>query len=266
MDIIQGTALCPPVNIYAGDYSDIKGSDIVIVTLGCARKPGQLRLDLAQNNVNIVKSVMPQAVKYAPDAIYVVVSNPVDIVTYAILKTTGLPSSHVFGSGTLLDSSRLRQIIANRLSINPKNVHAYVFGEHGESSMIPWSLTGIGGIPLNCFNYSNEISELNKKEIEDEVRSSGAKVISMKGATFYAIALSARHICRCILRDTKTIATLSGMVNGSYGINDICLSLPFIIDRNGISALDAPKLTQAELDKLLYSANTLKETISSLEI
>ncbi len=271
MDIIQGTALCPPVNIYAGDYPDIKDSDIVIVTLGGARKPGQSRIDLAQGNVNIIKSVMPQAVRYAPDAIYVVVSNPVDIITYTILKTTGLPESHVFGSGTLLDSSRLRESLARTLEISPKNIHAYMFGEHGASSMVPWSLTSVGGIPLRT--YLNSMSdrnpgfkELDLAAIETEVHTSGAQVISLKGATYYAIALSARRICECILRDTNTVTTLSGMIHGAYGIDDVCLSLPFVLDCHGISSMKAPELTAEEQEKLLASANILKSTIASLDI
>ena len=195
MDIVQGTALCPPVNIYAGDYADISDSNLVIVTLGGARKPSQSRIDLAQGNVNIIKSVMPQAVKYAPDAIYVVVSNPVDIVTYTILKVTGLPESRVFGSGTLLDSSRLRSIIARSADVSPKNVHAYVFGEHGDSSMIPWSLTSICGIPIAAYYDSlkkrmPELSEPDHAKIEEDVHNSGWEIIRLKGATYYAIGIS----------------------------------------------------------------------------
>ena len=271
MDIIQGTALGKPVNIYAGDYSDIQDSDIVIVTLGCARKPGQSRIDLAQGNVNIIKSVMPQAVHYAPDAIYVVVSNPVDIITYTILKTTGLPESHVFGSGTLLDTSRLRESLASTLEISPKNVHAYLFGEHGDSAMVPWSLTSIGGMPLKTYMNSvraknPDFKELDFAAIENEVDTSGGQVISLKGATCDAIAMSARRICECILRDTNTVTTLSGMIHGAYGIDDVCLSLPFILDCHGISNMEAPELTPEEQEKLLASANVLKQTIASLDI
>ena len=271
MDIVQGTALCPPVNIYSGDYSDIKNSDIVIVTLGCARKPGQTRIDLAQGNVNIIKSVMPQAVRYAPNAMYVVVSNPVDIITYTILKTTGLPESHVFGSGTLLDTSRLRQMIAGNMGVSPKSVHSYVFGEHGDSSMIPWSLTSIGGVPMNTYlsslrSKNPDYQELDYDAIEEDVHKSGAQVISLKGATFYAIALSTRRICDCILRDTNSVLTLSTMLHGEYGVDDVCLSLPVIVGRSGISNLVAPPMQPKEMEKFLQSAQILKETIGSLQI
>jgi len=271
MDIIQGTALCPPVNIYAGDYSDIKDSDIVIITLGSARKPGQTRIDLAQGNINIIKSVMPQATKYAPNAIYVVVSNPVDIITYTILKTTGLPESQVFGSGTLLDTARLREMIAHNVCVSPKNVHAYVLGEHGDSAMIPWSLTSIGGIPLNTYLNNLRIKnpnyvELDYAAVENDVHKSGGVVIGLKGATFYAIALSTRRICETILRDTSSVLTLSSMLHGEYGFDDICMSLPFVLGRNGISNVVAPPMLPEEKAKLVHSAQMLKDTIAALDI
>lgn len=271
MDIYQGTALCPPVNIYDGDYPDIKDSDIVIVTLGSARKPGQTRIDLAQGNVNIIKSVMPQALKYAPNAKYVVVSNPVDIITYTILKTTGLPESQVFGSGTLLDTSRLRAAIAQNVGVSPKSVHAYVFGEHGDSSMIPWSLTSIGGVPMDTYLASlrkknPSYQELDHAAFLEDVHKSGGQVIKLKGATFYAIALSTRRICECILRNTSSVLTLSTMLHGEYGVEDVCLSLPAVVGADGISNLVAPPMTEEETAEFLKSAALLKETIASLNI
>lgn len=271
MDIIQGTALCQPVNIHYGDYPDVVDSDIIIVTIGSARKPGQTRIDLAQGNVNIIKSVMPKVAQYAPDAIYVVVSNPVDIITYTILKTTDLPESRVFGSGTLLDSSRLREMLSSKAGISPKNVHAYVFGEHGDTAMVPWSLTSIAGMPMDTYmdsirNKTPDFKELDFAAIEDDVHTSGAEVISLKGATYYAIALSARRICECILRDSNTVVTLSGMLHGEYGIDDVCMSLPFVVNGNGINDMEMPELLPQELEKLVASANALKETLASLDI
>lgn len=271
LDIIQCTALCPSVNIYSGEYSDIEGSDIVIVTLGCARKPGQSRIDLAQGNVNIIKSVMPEAVKHAPNAIYVAVSNPVDIITYTILKSTGLPENHVFGSGTLLDSARLREMIAKHVNVNPKNVHAYVLGEHGDSSMVPWSLTSIGGIPMDV--YTSSISKkdpnyvaLDHDKMIDDVHKAGGEIIRLKGATFYAIAVSATKICRNILRDTNSVMALSGMLHGEYGFEDLCMSVPCILNRDGIVNTVTPPLTDTEMEKLKASAELLKNTISKLDI
>ncbi len=271
MDIIQCTALCPSVDIYAGDYPDIEGSDIVVVTVGGARKPGQSRIDLAQRNVNIIKSVVPQAVKYAPNAVYVVVSNPVDIITYAFLKLSGLPENHVFGSGTLLDSSRLREKIAHHVKVNPKNVHAYVFGEHGDSAMVPWSLTSIGGIPMQVFfdhmrNKTHEITAIDHEKVEESVHRSGGEVIRLKGATYYAIAVATSKICRNILRNTNSVMTLSGLLHGEYGFDNLCMSIPFILNRDGIVNSIAPPLEEAEMEKLRASAELLKDTIANLDL
>lgn len=271
MDILQGTPFCAPVKVSAGSYDDAVGSDIVVVTVGLARKPGQTRIDLAQANVNIIKQVMPQITKVAPDAIYVVVSNPVDIITYAILKTTDLSENQVIGSGTMLDSARLRSRLADHVGLNPKNVHAYVFGEHGDSSLIPWSLATIAGIEMNryCADMCDKHNLCGKeelKEIENDVRTAGAQVIALKGATFYAVALSVRRICECIARDTHSVMTVSSMVHNQYGINDVCLSLPYVVGAYGILRSVVPPLTEEEVTLLHRSANTLKDTISQLEL
>ena len=271
MDIFQGTPFCAPVNIHAGDYEEAVDSDVVIVTVGLARKPGQTRIDLAQANVNIIKSVMPQITRYAPDAIYVVVSNPVDIITYAILKNTNLSENQVFGSGTMLDSARLRSRLAEHVGLNSKNIHAYVFGEHGDTSMIPWSLTTIAGMEMSKYctyicDQNNRCGKTELKEIEEDVRTAGAQVIALKGATFYASALSVRRICECILRDTDSVMTVSAMIHNQYGINDVCLSLPFVVGAQGIRRAVVPPLTKDEEDLLHKSADALKQVISQLEI
>lgn len=271
MDIIQGTAFCPPVNIYAGSYEHAANADVVIVTVGMARKPGQTRIDLAQANVNIIKDVMPKVVEYAPNAVYIVVSNPVDILTYTIIKNTSLSEKQVFGSGTMLDSARLRSRLAEHVGLNPKNVHAYVLGEHGDTSVIPWSLATIGGLDMSEYckhicDRHNQCGKVELSEIEDDVRTAGAKVIGYKGATYYAIALSVRRICECILRDTDSILTVSGMLHGEYGVDDVCLSIPFVVGARGIRRVVAPPLTPEETSQLLHSANSLKEVIKSLNI
>ncbi len=266
MDIIQGTALCGPVSIYAGDYSCLKHADIVVMTLGAARKPGQTRIDLAQGNVNIIKSIIPKVTEYASDAIYVIVSNPVDIITYAITKISGLPQCRVIGSGTILDTSRLRQIAAESMGLAPSSVHAYVFGEHGDTAVIPWSLASIAGMPVHAYCAHTGHDPLALSSIESDVRTSGAKVIGMKGATYYAIAISAARICESILRDTHSILTLSTLLHGQYGIDDVCLSLPCEISVKGIEQVIAPPLTPEETAKLRDSADTLKEIIRSLHI
>ena len=270
-DILQGTPFSAPVNIYAGGYKDAVDSDIVIVTVGMARKPGQTRIDLAQANVDIVKAVMPQITKFAPDAVYVVVSNPVDIITYAILKTTNLSETQVIGSGTMLDSARLRSRLAAHVGLNSKNVHAYVFGEHGDTSMIPWSLATIAGIEMNryCTDLCDKHNHCGKeelREIEEDVRTAGAKVIELKGATYYAIAMAVRRICECIIRDTDSVMTVSAMIHNQYGISDVCFSLPFVVGAQGIKRSIVPPLTEEEKQMLHRSADALKEVIAQLSI
>ena len=271
MDIIQGTPFSSPVNIYAGSYADAVDSDIVIVTVGMARKPGQTRIDLAQANIDIIKSVMPQVIRFAPDAVYVVVSNPVDIITYTILKTTTLSERQGVGSGTILDSARLRSRLAAHMGLNPKNVHAYVFGEHGDTSMIPWSLATIAGLEMNryCTDICDKHNQCGKeelKEIEEDVRTAGAKVISLKNATYYAIALSVSRLCECIIRDMDSVMTVSGMLHNQYGISDVCLSIPFVIGAQGLKRSIAPSLLDEEIALLRRSADTLKGIISQLSI
>ncbi len=270
-DILQGTPFGAPVNIHAGGYEDAVNSDIVIVTVGMARKPGQTRIDLAQANVDIVKAVMPQITRFAPDAVYVVVSNPVDIITYAILKTTNLSETQVIGSGTMLDSARLRSRLAAHVGLNSKNVHAYVFGEHGDTSMIPWSLATIAGIEMNryCTDLCDKHNHCGKeelREIEEDVRTAGAKVIELKGATYYAIAMAVRRICECIIRDTDSVMTVSAMIHNQYGVNDVCFSLPFVVGAQGIKRSIVPPLTEAEIQQLHKSADALKEVIAQLSI
>lgn len=265
MDIRQGVSFGHNVEIYDGNYEDARDSDIVIVTLGLARKPGQTRLDLAQANVNIIKEVMPQIAKYAPDAVYVVVSNPVDVLTYTILQCTNLSPNQVIGSGTALDTSRLRSVLADHLELSPNSIHAYVFGEHGDSSFIPWSLTSIAGVEMDEYIEAHDHSHLNEDEIIDEVRKAGSEVIKRKGATFYAIAMTVNKICDSILRDANNIITVSYLIKGRFGIDDVCLSLPAVIGSNGIEREVTPKLTDEEVGKLQASAAALRKVIDQLE-
>lgn len=265
MDIRQGVSFSHNVEVFDGTYEDAAGSDIVVVTLGLARKPGQTRLDLAQANVNIIKEVMPHVAKYAPDAIYVVVSNPVDIITYAILQCTDLKPSQVIGSGTALDTSRLRSSIADHLNISPNSVHAYVLGEHGDTSMIPWSVTNIVGSSLDEYCESQANATIDKDSIIVEVRKAGGEVIKRKGATFYAVALTVNKICDDILRDSNNIRTVSTLINGRYGVNNVCLSLPAVIGGHGIEKEISPNLTDEEVAKIQDSAAALRSVLDSLE-
>ncbi len=271
LDIRQGTPFCHPCNIYAGNYSDAAGSNIVVITSGMARKAGQSRLDLAQVNVNIIKSIAPQILEHAPDATYVIVSNPVDILTYAFCKYSGLPEQRVIGSGTILDTARLRSRISEYYSVNQQNVHAYVLGEHGDSSFVPWSIANISNVPIEKYadclltpNYTYPV--LDKEQVEDYVRKSGAKVIRRKGATFYAVSMSVSHICKCLLSGIDTTLTVSTMLHGEYGIDDVCLSLLNIVGHKGAHSKVMLPLNDSELAALHNSAATLKDIISQITI
>ena len=270
LDIRQGLPFCSPASVYAGAYSDAKDSDIVIITSGMARKPGQTRLDLAQTNVDIIKSIADKIVPVAPDATYIIVSNPVDILTYVFLKHTGLPENRVIGSGTILDTARLRARVSEFYSVNQKNVHAYVLGEHGDSSFVPWSIANISNVPI--IDYKNAVSskihfpDFNPQEVEDYVRKSGAKVIERKGATFYAVSISVCHICQCLLSGIDTTLTVSTMLNGEYGISNVCLSLLNVVGNNGAHSKIMLPLNDEEIKALYNSADVLKGLIKNLNI
>ena len=271
LDIRQGVPFCPPVSIYAGSYQDAQGSDVVILTSGIARKPGQTRLDLAQTNVNITKSIIPQIVKHAPDAIYIIVSNPVDILTYVFHKVSGLPESHIIGSGTILDTARLRARIAEYYNINQQNVHAYVFGEHGDSSFVPWSTATISTIPVDQYaasltNPDTIEPKLVHSEVESYIRKSGGKIIERKGATFYAVAVSVCHIVQCIFSGADTTMTVSTMMHGEYGIDDVCLSTLAIVGSDGVAGKVLAPLTDEEKALLKHSSECLRGIIDQIKL
>lgn len=271
LDVYQGAPFCSPAIIRSGDYPDAEGSDIVIITSGVPRKPGQTRLELAQTNVNILKSITPDIVKYAPNAIYIIVANPVDILTYAFHKISGIPENHILGSGTVLDTSRLQSELARRFNISPKNVHAHVYGEHGDSQFVPWSLATIANSPLA--KYKNQVSDASKinwnedyEEVEEFVKTSGGQVIKAKGATFYAVAISVCHICKCILNGAGTALTVSTMMHGEYGVDDVCLSTLALVGSNGVHAKITSPLTEEETAKMQRSAKALRDIIDGLDI
>ncbi len=246
-------------------------SDIVILTSGIARKPGQSRLELAQTNVNITKSIIPEITRYAPNATYIIVSNPVDILTYTFNKLSGVPENRIIGSGTILDTARLRSRLSEYYNISQSNVHAYVFGEHGDSSFIPWSIANISNVPIaECQKLISTpgilAPELDLDEIEQYIRKSGGRIIARKGATFYAVAVSVCHICKCVLSGIDTTMTVSTMMHGEYGIDDVCLSTLNLIGNNGARGKVNISLTDEEIGKLRHSADTLKEVIRNLSI
>ena len=271
LDILQATPYLSPVKIYCGTYEDAVGSDIVIVTSGVGRKPGQSRIDLTQINVNILKSIAPQIVKYAPDALYLFVANPVDVLTYVFQKITGIPKNRVIGTGTTLDSIRLRTRLSELYSVNQQQVHAYVLGEHGDSSFVAWSTADISGIPLA--EYENTLTDKNvkvtpydKEEVETFVKKSGGQIIAGKGATFYGIAASVTKIVNAIYSSAYTILPVSTVLDGEYGITDVALSTLCAVGNEGVVTTLTPKLSDEEVKKMRNSANVLKSVIEQIEI
>lgn len=269
LDIYQGAPFHSPAVVRTGEYCDAQGSDIVVITCGIARKPGMSRLDLAQTNVDILKDVTKNIVPQAPDAVYVIVSNPVDVLTYVFTKISGIPERQIIGSGTILDTSRLQSELARRFHISPKNVHAHVYGEHGDTQFVPWSLVHIANNHVDSYKDSSpdrDSINWNKDydEVEEFVRKSGAMIIENKGATFYAVAMSVCHICKCIFADAGTALTISTMMHGEYGADDVCLSVLSLVDRSGVRGKILNKLTDEEIEKIKISENKLKSVIEQI--
>ena len=271
MDIYQGAPFHSPAVVRTGDYPDAVDSDIVIITCGMPRKPGMTRLDLAQINVNILKEVAQNVVPHAPNAIYIIVSNPVDVLTYVFTKVSGLPEHQIIGSGTILDTSRLQSELSRRFYISPKNVHASVYGEHGDSSFVPWSLANIANTHVDAYasispDKDKIVWNRDYEELETYVKKSGSEIIENKGATFFAVSMSVCHICKCIFNDAGTALTVSTMMRGEYGVEDVCLSVLTMVDRDGVRGKILAPLTEEEQAKLRNSAEKLKSVISQIQI
>lgn len=271
MDIEQGTCFRSPVSLVAGDYADAKDSDIVIITSGIARKPGQTRIELTQTNVNILKSITPQIVKEAPNAKYIIVSNPVDIMTYVFTKISGLPENQIMGSGTILDTARLRYGLSEHFQVAQGNIHAYVFGEHGDTSFIPWTGACISGLSTDEYYeemkaHGKDVKPLDKEAMLEYVQKSGGKVIAKKGATFYAVSATVCQLVGLILAASDSLATVSSMLHGEYGIEDVCLSTLTLVGPNGIQGKVQMRMNKEEVELLKKSANALKEVIAQIEL
>ena len=252
MDIEQGTCFRSPVSLVAGDYADAKDSDIVIITSGIARKPGQTRIELTQTNVNILKSITPQIVKEAPDAKYIIVSNPVDIMTYVFTKISGLPENQIMGSGTILDTARLRYGLSEHFKVAQGNIHAYVFGEHGDTSFIPWTGAYISGLSTDEYYeemkaHGKDVKPLDKEAMLEYVQKSGGKVIAKKGATFYAVSATVCQLVGLILAASDSLATVSSMLHGEYGIEDVCLSTLTLVGPNGTQGKVQMRMNKEEI-------------------
>ena len=271
MDIEQGTCFRSPVSLVAGDYADAKDSDIVIITSGIARKPGQTRIELTQTNVNILKSITPQIVKEAPDAKYIIVSNPVDIMTYVFTKISGLPENQIMGSGTILDTARLRYGLSEHFKVAQGNIHAYVFGEHGDTSFIPWTGAYISGLSTDEYYeemkaHGKDVKPLDKEAMLEYVQKSGGKVIAKKGATFYAVSATVCQLVGLILAASDSLATVSSMPHGEYGIEDVCLSTLTLVGPNGTQGKVQMRMNKEEIALLKKSADALKEVIAQIEL
>ena len=271
MDIVQGASFRDPISIVAGDYLDAVGSDIVIITSGIARKPGQTRIELTQTNVDILKQITPEIVKAAPNALYIIVSNPVDIMTYVFTKISGLPENQIVGSGTILDTARLRYALSEHYGVAQRNIHAYVMGEHGDSSFVPWSFAKISGTSFDEYaemmkKYNKYITPLDKEGIVEYIHKSGGQIIANKGATFYAVSVSVCRMCSMLLSAYDSIAAVSSMLHGEYGIDDVCLSVPTLIGPRGVQGKVPVKLNEDEMKKLQTSANALKEVIKNISL
>lgn len=270
MDIAHGAAFVRPVKVISGDYEDTKGSDIVIITAGAAQKPGESRIDLVNKNINIFRGLVPQVVKYSPDAIIIVVSNPVDILSYVTYKISGFPKERVIGSGTVLDTSRFRTLLAEYLDVDARSIHGYIMGEHGDSEIAAWSLTNIAGVNLEDYVRitQKEKGDLSFMEyIPLSVKNAAYEMINTKGFTNYAVALAIRRICEAITGDEKAILTVSALLEGEYGLHDLYISVPSIVGKEGIIKPIEVPLNHKEMEGFLESAKTMHDIIdqSNLE-
>lgn len=269
MDIYQATPFLNPSIVRAGDYEDAKGSDIVVITSGIARRPGQSRIDLAQTNVNIIKSIAPQITAVCPDAVYVIVANPVDVLTYTFHQVTNIPTNKIIGSGTSLDTARLRTRLSEIYKVSPLQVDANVLGEHGDTQFIAWSKARIGGVDLDEYSKvvsgsGYQIEAYDKDSVTEYVRKSGGTIISRKGATYNGVAAAVAYICKCLLSGVDSVICLSVLMQGEYGIEDVCLSIPAIVGVGGIKATLTPTLNEEETQKLIDSANALKNVFEQV--
>lgn len=267
LDLAHGSQFTSPSRIYGGaDLQVVSDSDVVVITAGAKQKPGQTRLDLAATNVAILNKLLPDLVRLSPNAIFLLVTNPCDVLAYAAVKISGLPANRVFSSGTVLDSSRLRWELAERLGVSTESVHALIVGEHGDSEFALWSEARIGPVKLNDWQSetSSTLTQSDLDHIAEDVKNAAYKVIAGKGATNYAIGLSAARIVEAVLRDESVVLPVSSVLTDYMGISDVALSVPTVVNRQGASKLLPVAMSAAELEKLNSSAEALKASIKHL--
>lgn len=268
LDISHGVPFSKPIKIYAGDYDDIKDASLIIISAGANQKNGETRLDLVKKNISIFKSIIPEIKKRNFNGILLIVANPVDILTSVALKLSGLPENKVIGSGTVLDTARLKYELGNRLNVDPRSVHAFIIGEHGDSEIAAWSSANVSGIPLNkfCEMRGHFDHEKATKIIAQNVKNSAYEIIEKKKATYYGVAMAVKRICEAIVRDEKSILPISSMIHGEYGIKDICLSMPAIIGKDGVETHVPIQLNEEEISNLKKSAQTLQDILEQNKI
>ncbi|MBN2482825.1 MAG: L-lactate dehydrogenase [Candidatus Omnitrophica bacterium] len=271
MDLNHGLSLTFPAEIYYGDYKNCADSDLVVITAGAKQKPGQSRVDLVQANTEIFKQIIPEVMKYAKNAVILVVSNPVDILTYATLKISGLPKNRVFGSGTVLDTSRFRYLISEHCEVDPRNVHAYIIGEHGDTELPVWSNADIGGMKIEkycplCKNFNHCDQQKKLNGIFEEVKNAAYKIIDAKGATYYAIALALVRITEAVLRDENSILPVSTLISDYHGVNDVCIGIPSLVNKSGVAHFLKLELSGFEQEAFVHSAETLKSVIAQIKL
>lgn len=266
MDISHGVPFAKPAKIYAGDYDDIRDASIIVITAGANQKPDETRLDLVHKNVKIFQSIIPQIREREYGGILLVVSNPVDILTYVAAKLSGFTENRVIGSGTVLDTARLKRAVAEHLTVDSRSVHAFIIGEHGDSEIAAWSGANISGIPLSdfCELRGHYKHAENTTRIAENVKNSAYEIIEKKQATYYGIAMSVKRICEVILRDEKSILPVSSMMYGEYGISDVALSMPAIVGKNGVETKVPIPLSKEELDRLQQSASMLRDVLDEV--
>ena len=266
MDLNHGLSFAYPVKIWSGDYSDCKDADIVVIAVDKGQKIEQSRLELAEGNFEIMKQIIPKITEYNKNCIFLVVTNPLDVMTYAVLKLSGFPKNRVIGSGTILDSARLRYLLGEHLQVDPRNVHAYIIGEHGDSEVPVWSLANVAGIRLKDYcpicKVPYSLEHFNGLFLK--VRNAGYEIIKRKGRTNYAIALGLTRIVESILRDENAILTVSCFLEDYHGVSDICLSVPAVLGRSGVKEIIKLPLEEKEVADFQKSAAIIKGTADSL--
>ena len=249
MDIAHGLPFARPIRLYAGTYDDIVDAAIIIITAGANQKPDETRLDLIHKNVEIYKTIIPEIAKRNCEGMLLIVSNPVDILTYTALKLSGFPENRVLGSGTVLDTARLKYLIGEHLKVDNRSVHAFIIGEHGDSELAAWSNANVSGVRL----------DLSEDKIYEEVKNSAYEIIQRKQATYYGIAMAVKRICECIIRNEQSILPVSSMMHGIYGMEDVVISMPAIVGKDGVEAVVPIELDEEEQEQLKKSATLLKE-------